>query len=164
MPGFPSFAQDERSHSKSRDRVGPRFVPDGVYHESRESNPPMQPQKDSSASAFRAPLDVTTANFRFQLASQGIIAAAASRIPIPTRLRCASRYPKKLKTEVRTTKRANAKSKLPATRAARASPNVHLRLLHRQEWTLGVRRFALPSLARHQRLQESHSHRRFGTP
>jgi hypothetical protein len=64
-----------------------------------------------------------TANFRFRLASQGIITAAASRIPIPTRLRCASRYPNKFKTEVSTTKPANAKSKPPAIRDARASPN-----------------------------------------
>ena len=32
----------------------------------------------AAASAFRAALDVTTANFRFRLASQGITTAAAS--------------------------------------------------------------------------------------
>src|SRR6266446_8172041 len=84
----------------------------------------MYPQRaDSAASDFKAALEVTTANFRFRLASQGIITAAASRIPIPTRLRWASRYPKKVKIEVTTTKPASAKSKPPAIRAACVSPS-----------------------------------------
>src|SRR6267378_2287643 len=37
--GFPSFAQDEGSESKRSYRVSPRLMPDGVHHESRESNP-----------------------------------------------------------------------------------------------------------------------------
>src|SRR6266404_7275341 len=39
MYGFPSFAQDEGSQSKSSDRVSPRFIPDGIHYESRKSNP-----------------------------------------------------------------------------------------------------------------------------
>src|SRR6267378_4307114 len=52
-------------------------------------------REDSAASAFRAALDVMAANCRFRPASQGITTAAANKIPIPTRLRCASRYPRK---------------------------------------------------------------------
>jgi hypothetical protein len=65
------------------------------------------------------------ANCRFRPASQGITTAAANKIPTPTRLRCASRYPGKFKTEVSTTSPANVKSKTPAIRAARASSTVN---------------------------------------
>ncbi len=78
-------------------------------------------REDWAASAFRAALEVMAADCRFWLASQGIATAAANKIPIPTRLRCASRYPRKFRTEVSITSPANAKRKTPAIRAARAS-------------------------------------------
>ena len=82
----------------------------------------MYPHRpDCAASALRAALEVTAANCRFRLASHGITTPAATKIPIPTRLRCASRYPRKFKTEVSVTRPASAKSKTPAIRAARDS-------------------------------------------
>src|SRR5258707_2935201 len=78
-------------------------------------------REDWAAPASRAALEVMAANCRFWLASQGIATAAANKIPIPTRLRCASRYPRKFRTEVSITSPANAKRKTPAIRAARAS-------------------------------------------
>ncbi len=76
---------------------------------------------DSAASAFKAALDLRTASFRLRLASRGIATAAANKIPIPFKLRWASRYPTKFKTEVSMTSPAIAKSKALATRGARAS-------------------------------------------
>src|SRR5260370_2625765 len=82
-------------------------------------------REDWAASAFRAALAVIAASCRFRLASQGIATAAVNKIPIPTRLRSASRYLRKFKTEVSTTSTARAKSRTPAIRAARASLGVN---------------------------------------
>src|SRR5580692_7794971 len=86
----------------------------------------MYPQRaDSTASAFNAALEVTAASFRFSLASQGIATAAAAKIVIPRRLRCASRYPNRFRAEVNTTNAARITSNTPARRAARVSFSVN---------------------------------------
>src|SRR5260370_14043084 len=101
------------------------LFPDGVHWESRKSNPRHVTTEGRFRSiGLQSCAGRYDCQLRFRLASQGIITAAASKIPIPTRLRCASRYPIKFKIEVSTTKPANAKSKPPAIRAARASASV----------------------------------------